>query len=343
MVVRLHQVSGQSQVNGLANQVVGHGVLVPAIADQIIIAHLGMGPDGRLIRRSGKRTHELTFLFLKSGEAAACPLLEGTAIQLLQLLNDSTASFIQRKELPVAQRCRDPGGDVFHGTLRGGLVVRPAYPRRDNRRAIVLRQLLVAAVQYHLIAVVGNGSGLGVVWNQQTRHAAEVIKGVDVAQKPVLLLHVAAGLRIGVPAARQYRHKNVSRPLFPGNAVGDVQRITGPVHLHGVPGLVCDAHGGLRNPRPAAVLLAVLGVRIRNAALAANLDAVLFPQKRQRHAVFRQFPVDIREIRHSIHRIVHVFPGEQNSLQLRIRNIVLQRPGNSCIVRRLKRIFHSMM
>ena len=44
MVVHLHQVAGQSQVNGLANQVVGHGVLVPAIADQIIIAHLGMRP-----------------------------------------------------------------------------------------------------------------------------------------------------------------------------------------------------------------------------------------------------------------------------------------------------------
>ena len=76
--------------------------------------------------------------------------------------------------------------------------------------------------------------------------------------------------RVGVPAAWQHGHKNVRRPLLPGNAVRDVQWIACPVHLHGVPGLVRDAHGGLRHPRPAAVLLAKLGVRVRNAALAAN-------------------------------------------------------------------------
>ena len=237
-----------------------------------------MGPYGWLIGRGGERAHELTFLFLESGEAAACTFLEGAAIQLFQLLNDSTAGFIQRKELPVAQRCRDPRGDVFHGTFRCGLVVRPTYPRRDNRRAIVLRQLLVATVQYYFIPVVGNGSRLGIVRNQQTRHAAEVIEGVNVAQQPVLLLHVATGLRVGVPAARQHGHKDVSRPLLPGNAIRDVQRVTGPVHLHGVPGLVRDAHGGLRYSCPTAVLLTELSVGIWNAAIATHFGAVFFPQ-----------------------------------------------------------------
>ena len=67
-------------------------------------------------------------------------------------------------------------------------------------------------------------------------------QGVNVAQHPILLLHIAADPRAGVPTARQYSGKDVSRPLLPGNAAGDIQRITGPIHLHGVPGLVRDAH-----------------------------------------------------------------------------------------------------
>ena len=50
--------------------------------------------------------------------------------------------------------------------------------------------LLVTAVQYHFIAVVGNGSRLGIIRNQQPGDAAEVGIGVDMAEKPILLLHV---------------------------------------------------------------------------------------------------------------------------------------------------------
>ena len=44
VVIHFHQVAGQPQVNRLANQVIGYGILVPAIAHKIIIAHLGMRP-----------------------------------------------------------------------------------------------------------------------------------------------------------------------------------------------------------------------------------------------------------------------------------------------------------
>ena len=56
----------------------------------------------------------------------------------------------------------------------------------------------IAAVQNDLVLVVLRGRRLAVVRNQKPGSASKVFIGVDVAQKPVLLLHVVAGFRVGI-------------------------------------------------------------------------------------------------------------------------------------------------
>ena len=79
----------------LPNKVIGHRILVLAITYEIIVAHLGMGPGGRLKGHSRKRKHPgLLFLFKGPGSVARL-LLERAAVQFFQLLNDSTPGFFQ--------------------------------------------------------------------------------------------------------------------------------------------------------------------------------------------------------------------------------------------------------
>lgn len=111
---------------------------------------------------------------------------------------------------------------AFHKALHRSPVIWLVHTCRDNHCVVMLHQFLLAAVRTNFIPIVANGSRLDVVQNHQTRHVAEVIKSMNVAQQSVFLFYVPAGLRIGVPDARQFSDKNVSRPQLPGNAVHDV-------------------------------------------------------------------------------------------------------------------------
>ena len=115
-----------------------------------------------------------------------------------------------------------------------GKTVRPRFSRRKP----LLRPSMALVVYMTFLPIICNGGRLSVVRYEQAQYTAEVIEGVNMTQQPVLLLHIAAGLRIGVPTAWQHGHKDISRPLFSGNAVCDAQRITSPVHLHGILRLV---------------------------------------------------------------------------------------------------------
>ena len=86
----------------------------------------------------------------------------------------------------------------------------------------MLGEFLVASVQYGFIPRVGCHCRLAVVRNQQPWNAAEGRKGVDMAQEPTLQLHVAAGFRIGVPAAGKTGDEDIRRFRFAGSGIGNV-------------------------------------------------------------------------------------------------------------------------
>ena len=102
-----------------------------------------------------------------------------------------------------------------------------------------------------------------------------------------------------------------------------------PVHLHGVSRLVRDAHSRLCHASPAAVLLTELRVHVRNTAAGADSMAVLLPEQRERHAFLSKLLMDVRKVRHGIRRSKRIPPGEQNLLDVRVGDGIIQRPRNA--------------
>ena len=148
----------------------------------------------------------------------------------------------------------------------------------------MLGQFLVAAVQNHIVPGVGQRGRFAVVRDQQPCDATEVVECMDMAVQPVLGFHVVAGFRVGVVATGQNGDKQVGGALLACDRVLEGDGISSPVHLHGVPRFVLDAHGRPCNARPTAVPFAKLGAHVRFLAGFLALRTVFFPQQRQGHA-----------------------------------------------------------
>ena len=326
MVEYLHRSLCHTNIHFFANQVVRHRVLVPAVRYQIIVGDLGNGPDSRFKGHSRQWQH-VRFLFLQPG-AAACARhpLERAVVQFLQLFRYGLVHLADGEELPLTQRRNDPCLGKTHRCFRCALVLGLADASRNDCRAVVFGQLLVAAVEHSLVSGVSRSGCLAVVRNQQPCHAAKILEGMDVAGQPVLCLHVLTDLRIGVAAARQHGHEQVRRALFTGYQIIYRKGIARPVHLHGVSRLVLDAHGGLRHPRPPPVLVPKLRVHVRRFPSLMALPAVFLPQKRHGHPRLRQLPVNVRIVRLHIPAPALILTREQNFLQLCVGDVIIQRP-----------------
>ena len=192
----------------------------------------------------------------------------------------------------------------------------------------MLRKLLITAIEHHIIAGVGNDTGLEVVRNQEPGYTVEVIVGVDMAQQPVFCLHIVTGFRIDVAAARQDGYKQICGALFACYGVEYGNRITCPIHLHGVTRLVLDAHGGLGDPRPSAVLLSELSGLVRRPATLMALLAVLLPQQGHGHTALRQLLVNVGVIGLYVHRDSLVLVREEQEFKLLVRYIRVDGPAD---------------
>ena len=149
-----------------------------------------------------------------------------------------------------------------------------ADPCRNNSGVVVFGHFLVCPVEHGFRPGILCNTGLKIVRHQQTRHAAKIVVGMDMADDSVFQLHIVAGFRIGKAAARQNRNKQIRLGDIPGNRVMDVQGCAGPIHLHGISGFVLDVHGGLCCSGPLTVLLTVLGVHVGHIAFRSAFGAV---------------------------------------------------------------------
>src|SRR5260370_40571950 len=69
------------------------------------------------------------------------------AIEVAEQRADRAVQFGQREEALVAQAGEDPALDHLHADLDLGLVARPTWSRRQDRRAAVPGEVLVGRVQ----------------------------------------------------------------------------------------------------------------------------------------------------------------------------------------------------
>ena len=177
----------------------------------------------------------------------------------------------QGEETPVAQLAEHEARDDADGVLNFGLVARAANPRRQHHEAVVIREILVGAVDARLVARWLGDAGFEIVRYGGPRHAAEEIERVDVRPDPVGQRLAPARLRVGVARRAQHRDEQMRLVHLARHRIDDRRRAAGPVHEQLVARRVGLPHRRRQPPAPFAVKLAK--PRISVAVWRARRDA----------------------------------------------------------------------
>ena len=159
-------------------------------------------------------------------------------------------------------------------------------------------------------------------------HAAEIVERMNMTVHPVLCLHVIAGFRIDITAAREHRYKQIGRTLCASSQVIYRDSISDPVNLDCISRLMLNAHGCLGNASPSAVFVTELSAHVRRAATFITFAAVFFPKERQRNAGIGQFAVDVRIIGFHVSADFLVLVREKDPLQFGVGNVLVKGPVN---------------
>ena len=294
----LHRLGGHPHVQLLADQLVGHAVVVAVHLDVIIDSDPRLLPlrVGEALRRQCAQHRSLQAL--EQRPTRARQFVEWPLVQPHQKLADGLVELGQRKEGPVAQPRQDPPLHHLHTHLDFGLIPGPSYPRRHHRHPVVHRQVLVGRVQLRLVSARPADSRLQVVRHHHLRQASREFKRPYVRLDPVRKSLAPRRLRIGIVARPPHRDEDLRLPHFAAvgvhhrhgrSAVVDEQLLAGPVHL---------PHRQVRPRPPFAVQLAIAAIAIA----ARLLLTVLLPQQLQGHPLLLQLrmhqsPVHRRPLR----------------------------------------------
>ena len=123
--------------------------------------------------RLGRQRLQRRAVELEEQIAAADPQAShGARIEISDPLADHLVQLGEREKAAVAPPCQDPARDHQHPDFDLCLVARLAGARRQDRRAIMDRQIEIGAVEAGLVPVGAGDADLRVVGHQLRRYAA---------------------------------------------------------------------------------------------------------------------------------------------------------------------------
>ena len=127
-------------------------------------------------------------------------------------------------------------------------------------------------------------SGLEIVADNTERNAAEILKHMDIAVDPCLLVHVQAGLNVCKLAVRQCCDKEIDWMHLTLFGIVQPHRFTAPIYFAYNTGLVGDVVREIVLLNVLGVIATEFSVADRNAVLYTVL--VLVPKQLERDSVF---------------------------------------------------------
>ena len=324
LVEALHGGRRQTHLDRLAHQLMRDAVVVTVDFDVVIDVDLGARPLGVLVASRRQRLHRRPVERLERARAAAGELLERPLVELGVELADRGVQLRQREELAVAQPCEHPALNQEHSGLHGSFITRFFWTRRQDRRAVVLREIGIRRGRVGLVAAGLDDRALEIIRHQQRRHRAHVLKGPDVRGDPVRQRLGPGRFDVRIVRGAEHADEDLRLADLAGAAVDDRARVAAVVDEQLVAGAVHLAH---RARQPAAELVVVEAeLAVAVGALAVH-RLVLVPQQLQRHALALELLMDVGVIGCRVSRRARCRRAwEQQPFDRRLIEVWQQRP-----------------
>src|SRR5438105_1821194 len=166
--------------------------------------------------------------FQQLGPALA-DLAHHLGVEVAYALPDGSVEFDQREEPPVAQPRQDEALDDLDGDFHLGFVARFAHSRRQHHKLIMIRKLLVSAIDAGLVARRLGDAGPEIVAYYRLRYAADRRERVDVSGYPVGKPLRPARFRIGVVGRTERGDEDVSGTFNIRYLIGHRYRVAGVI------------------------------------------------------------------------------------------------------------------
>ena len=170
----------QRSVDDLADQLIGHGVVVPVELDVVVDVDLGRAPGRELVARRAAAAAAPGGRAVRTELARAVHLLERSGVDHRDALADRDVRLGERGEPAVAQPGDDPALGQQHPRFDLGLVAGLVGPRRDDGDPVVGGHLLIGGVHVGLVAVRLGDARAEVVADHDLVTAPHRLEGVHV-------------------------------------------------------------------------------------------------------------------------------------------------------------------
>src|SRR5436190_3722921 len=209
-VQNLDRSVGDARLDGRTDQPRWNRVIVLADLDVIVGRDHALVPFGIAVRLGRKRIERWPIDRFQQLGPALADLAHHLGVEIAYALPDGGVEFDEREEPPVAQPRQDEALDDLHGDFHLGFVARFAHARRQHHKAVMLRKVLIAAIDAGLVARRLGDADPEIVAYYRLRYAADRREGVDVSGYPVGKPLRPARFRIGVVGRTERGDEDVS-------------------------------------------------------------------------------------------------------------------------------------
>src|SRR5882757_765155 len=330
-VIDLDRMCADPKIHALADQAVRNRVITALVLDVVVEEHLGTLPGGVLVALQRERPQRRLIKLEEATAARAGLARERTLVVALELLRVEIA---ETKEGALPQRRHDPALHSLDTHLDDGLVARLTHPRRQDRHAIVLGEVLVAGVEIRLVATGAAHTALEVIRDDRPRYPAEVLERAHMSCEPVGHRLGEGRLNVRVVACPERGDEHLGDLDLAAVPIHDRHRLAGVVDEGFIARHVLEAHDRVLPTQPGVVVAA------ERAVLTAlrMLGLVLLPQQQPCYALGRQLPLDRFEVRRRIARRAR--GARIEPLMQLILVQIRQRPGQAGRARPAQTLLH---
>ena len=233
---QLDRVGGDTRVELLADQPVRNRVIVRVDVDVIIARDAADPPLGVFVRLSRQCFERWAVEFEEQIAAADAEATHRPGIEVGDQFADRVVQLAKREETPVPEAGQYPPLDDQHADLNLGFVAWAPRPCRQDRCAVMGRQIEIGPIKTRLVPVGADDADLGIVGHQLCRHAAHKGERPDVRADPVGQCLGPARLGIGVAGGAHHRDKDLGCSDLASAPVVQFDRLPGIVDEHSLAG-----------------------------------------------------------------------------------------------------------